>query len=66
MKNDDLPTGCIALIGIAILALFLGGVSWKWYVSGEQAAVYRRQGTEMSQWEVFIGNKPIERAITIK
>ena len=49
------------VIGIPALA-----ASVQWYKAGVQADVYRREGIEMSQWDVFMGAKPAERAIQIK
>jgi len=41
-------------------------VAWEWYVSGVKAEVYRREGIDMTQWEVFVGVKPLERTINVK
>lgn len=53
--------------GIFFVAIILlvAGVVWgtAWYKAGVQQDVYRRQGVEMSQWEIFIGSKPVERYI---
>jgi hypothetical protein len=35
----------------------------EWYRAGVQADVWRRQGAEMSTWEVFLGAKPIIRGV---
>ena len=37
-----------------------------WYQSSVQASVYRRQGVEMSTWEVLIGVKPVSRPLIIE
>ena len=48
--------------GAAIAAVCLAGfLAWGWYAAGVQRDVWARQGCSMSQWEVFMGAKPIER-----
>jgi hypothetical protein len=55
-----------------IAAYILGGILaiaapfGAWYKAKVQADVYRRQGVEMTTWEVMLGAKPIERSINIK
>jgi hypothetical protein len=51
-------TGLITItLGFALLIVW-----YSWYIAGLQAAVYRRQGIEVTQWELFHGAKPAERA----
>ncbi len=50
--------GCL----LAVLLTF-GVVGWKWYSASVQRDVYRRQGVQMTTWEVFLGAKPVERYI---
>lgn len=50
----------------AVFLVIAGSLSASWYFAAAQAAVYRREGIEMSTWEVFIGCKPAERSIIIK
>lgn len=48
---------------ITIIVGFAALVVWySWYIAGLQAAVYRRQGIDVTQWELFNGAKPAERA----
>jgi hypothetical protein len=56
-----LVVGCIVAAVIGCLIAF--GVGMKWYRAGIQQEVYRRQGCEMSRWEVFMGAKPIDRQL---
>lgn len=46
--------------------VFIGGAAIGWYRATIQADVYRREGIEISTWEVMCGAKPAERAIHIK
>jgi hypothetical protein len=52
--------------GLILVAACLIGCAWRYYTSSVQADVYRRQGVEMTTWEVFLGAKPVERPVTIK
>lgn len=45
----------------AIVAAVIGAPCAGWYRASVQAEVYRRQGVNMSTWEVFMGAKPVER-----
>ena len=57
----------VSVCSLALLLLFIAGVvAWGWYRAGVQQEVYRRQGVEMSQWEVYMGAKPIERRLITK
>jgi hypothetical protein len=66
-ENDD-AVGCvISLIAAAVVLLVvIGAVWWGWYKASVQAEVYRREGIEMTTWEVWTGAKPAERTINIK
>lgn len=64
VKKEDVAAGCI-------IAVLLGGfmaicAAVQWYRAGVQADVYRRQGVEMTTWEVMMGAKPVERSIRIQ
>jgi len=49
-------------MGVIVVLVFFGGfLAWEWYAAGVQREVWARQGCQMSQWEVFMGAKPIER-----
>lgn len=48
-------------IAMVVCVVLIGAVS-SWYGATVQAAVYRRQGVEMSTWEVMCGAKPVERS----
>ena len=48
---------------LSVAAVFAAALSLGWYQSGLQADVYRRQGVEMTQWEVFCGAQPVERYV---
>lgn len=50
----------------AVVLLCAGVLGIEWIRAGVQAGVYRRQGIEMSQLEVFLGAKPAERIIQLK
>lgn len=50
-----------AVIAIFFTGLLLVGAArlwWDWNVSGRQAEVWRSQGVEVTQWDVFIGVHP--------
>ncbi len=67
MKDEHQMT--LALIGIIFgLFVIVGGIyaSVSWYHAKLQSEVYRRQGIEISQWEVFCGVEPAERVVQIK
>lgn len=57
MKHDD---KIVWYASAALLACVLG---WKLYSASIESAVYRRQGVEISTWEVLCGAKPVERAM---
>jgi len=51
----------IAILLISILlivAIGLGAIYWQWWNAGQQAEVWRSQGVEITQWQVFIGIQP--------
>lgn len=67
MSRDDLFVWLLLIsIGLLVLVILIGAPIMAWYQAGVQADVYRRQGVEMTTWEVFMGAKPIERSINIK
>lgn len=56
------PDATIAVLGACAVALVLCAcLLWETYRASVQAAVYRRQGVEMTTWEVMLGSKPVER-----
>ncbi len=57
-SREWLPSIGIVAVLAGILMLL------DWYRAGVQAEVYRREGIEVTQWEVFCGAKPAERTIT--
>ena len=61
-RENGIIVGCCLPIIAMILLACLG---WKWYRAGVQSDVYQREGITISQWEVFVGSKPAERAIRI-
>lgn len=67
--DDDLKKFLKFVVYIAfpccllLLGLFLWG---NWYYCGVQSQVYKRQGIEISQWELFVGAKPKETVIQIR
>lgn len=69
MKNqpNESGLGCLLLVAAIVFPTILAsGIGISWYRSGIQSEVYRREGIELSQWEVFCGAKPAERQINIK
>lgn len=53
-----------AAVAVALFAAVVGlAVASQWYKAVVQRDVYRRQGVEMSAWEVFWGARPVERYI---
>lgn len=61
--NDGIPFSVWAFFTFIIFGL-VG--CWSWYLAGVQSEVYKRQGVEMSQFECFVGAKPVERTINVK
>ena len=63
MKRDDW-----AVIGIILLmVLVVGGAGvGRWYAASVQSEVYRREGIEVSTFEIIMGAKPAERTINLK
>lgn len=55
----------VATLCVCVL-IFVAIAFFGYYQAGVQADVYRRQGFNISTWEVMMGGKPIERVITIK
>ena len=53
----------MALAGVVVAGAVIGAPMFAWYKAGLQVEVYRRQGVEMTQWEVFMGAKPVERYV---
>ena len=65
MSIDDEFKPFIALS--LLFTLIIGGATaYEWYKAGQQAALYKRQGIQMTQWEVFIGLEPAERVIQVR
>lgn len=50
-------------LGIALLVLLLLAFLFSLWRASIQVGVYKRQGVEMSTWEVLMGAKPVERVI---
>ncbi len=63
--KDEALFGCVVSLAM-ILAILAGGMGWKWYRAGIQAAIYEGQGIGMSQWEVFVGAEPAEKVIQVR
>lgn len=64
MTTGEKFAGCLVIIGlVAVIGIAVVGAFWK---ASIQAEVYRRQGVEMSVFEVMMGAKPIERVIHLK
>lgn len=65
--DDHKPLVLTCVGAMLLLALCLAGATyWDWYMAGVQAEVYRREGIEMTQWEVFVGARPAERTVNLK
>lgn len=65
--SDKAAEGIVAVLSCAALALVIAGsLAMRGCSAAAQAAVYRREGIEMSTWEVFIGCRPAERTINVK
>lgn len=63
--TDDDKKGCFMVTGIIVLIMWVA-LMFNYIRSSAQAALYRREGIEISTWEVMLGARPAERAITIK
>lgn len=64
--DDHSSSFYVLLMFVGFLLLFIAVMLWKWYSAGVQLAIYKRQGIEMTHWEVFIGATPAERVVQIK
>ena len=66
LKTDS--EGCGVLLLVAFIASIGVAVTLlaHLYQASVQSAVYRREGIEVSTWEVFVGAKPAERTINVK
>ncbi len=61
--SDKAQAWCVV---IALLVLIGIGIGVRYYKAETQAEVYRREGIQMSTWEVLMGAKPAERSVIIK
>jgi len=62
-KSDTFGYCVVALFIVAILIL----AGWfKWYRAEVQADLWRREGIQISTWEVMMGAKPAQRLIEVK
>ncbi len=67
-EMDDRGDGfwpVMAFAGLALVLFLVGASWWNWYRAVVQQEVWRRQGCEMTRWEVFMGSKPIERNMRV-
>jgi hypothetical protein len=55
----------LLIYGGIILVVAVFGVSLEWYQAGVKAAMYHRNGIEVSQWEVFCGATPPARILML-
>ncbi len=62
--DDDFLKGCAAVV--VFLAIVLGFGGCEVYQAHVQAEVYRREGVELTTWEVLMGAKPAERTVNVK
>jgi hypothetical protein len=51
----------LTILAASTLIIAVPLICVKWYQAGVQQKVWERQGCEMTQWETFIGSKPIIR-----
>lgn len=63
MKSVTAEVWTYIVGGVIALMAIIGAPMFAWYKAGLQQEVYRRQGVEMTQWEVFMGAKPVERYV---
>lgn len=61
--NDEPFTGCYVFLLVVFLSAAL---LYHCFTSSVQSAVYRREGIDVSAWEVFWGARPAERAIKVR
>ncbi len=61
MENKEESWTTVFILAAILLVVGVGALGFRWYKAGVQQEVYRRQGCEMSRWEVFMGARPIER-----
>lgn len=55
------------LMGCTFALAMIFATAWfHWYRCGIQADVWQREGITVTQWEVFMGAKPMERTINLK
>ncbi len=64
--SNNVRTWVFMCVCVLILTyIIVVGVLLGWYKAGVQTAVYERQGVHMTQFEVFIGAKPITRNMVV-
>ncbi len=65
-KSHTTPTvTALILVGFSAVILAIVGIP-AYYRASVQAEVYRREGIQMSTWEVLWGAKPAERSVILK
>lgn len=61
-SNSDELLGLLFKFGFLFL-MIAGAVGFVYYSAVVQQEVYKRQGVEMSVWEVFMGAQPVVRYV---
>lgn len=61
-ESENPLFGCLGVF-IVLLVVMVPCLAWNWYKAGVHQEVYRRQGCEMSRWEILMGAKPIDRQL---
>lgn len=62
--DESFIGGCFVVVLVAIM--LIGGFIWSWMAAETQADVYRREGIQITTFEVWMGAKPAERIIHLK
>jgi len=62
---DEAKFAKLMIIGVVVVVVlfFVCSIGISWYDASVQADVWRRQGSDLSTWEVWRGAKPIDRTL---
>ena len=64
MSEDKFLLKLLGGLGLLIAVLIAVLVTIKYHCAAHQARVWQRQGVEITQWEVFMDAKPIQKLMT--
>lgn len=63
-RNPQNAVTVLCIAAVAVVLLVCGAAAW--YRAAVHSDVYRREGIDVSTWEVLWGARPAERTVNIK